>query len=201
MVLADKQMADPGDEDEGIVSDDDPLDDEEDESFMGLTKEEKIESRKAWRMSVIIKLIGRSIGYHYLLRRLHAMWKIQHPFSLIDLSNDFIIVRLSHKDYFEMALINGPWIIGENYLHVQRWVPNVFPDEAQITLLSVWVRFPLLPVNYYSNMARESKKQNRKNSQGRRHDFGSITRQICPRLRLCRGRSFQAPKGQLQDQR
>lgn len=42
-------------------------------------------------------------------------------------------------------------MIDDHYLHIWRWVPNFFPDEAVITSLPVWVRFPLLPVECYTN--------------------------------------------------
>lgn len=32
----------------------------------GMMREEKIEERRPWRNSLIVKLVGRSIGYHYL---------------------------------------------------------------------------------------------------------------------------------------
>lgn len=84
---------------------------------MDITKEEKKATRRSWRFSVIIKLIGKTIGYHYLLRRVQSTWKPQAPITLIDLSNDFYIVRLSNAHDFETALFDGRWMIGEHYLH------------------------------------------------------------------------------------
>lgn len=54
--------------DEGKVSEDDAVDDGEDEAWfgMGMTREKKIEAPRPWGNSLIIKLIGRSIEYHYL---------------------------------------------------------------------------------------------------------------------------------------
>lgn len=46
-------------------------------------------------------------------------------------------------------LLDGLWKIGENYLHVQRWKPNFRPDKKEISSMPVWVRFPILPVEYY----------------------------------------------------
>lgn len=40
-------------------------------------------------------------------------------------------------------------MIGENYLHVQRWRPNFIAEEATISCLPVWVRFLTLPLEYY----------------------------------------------------
>lgn len=66
-------------EDEDDASDDDVVEDLGDEFCfsMGMTRQEKIAARKPWRSSLIIKLVGRRIDYQYLLRRLHAMWRLQ----------------------------------------------------------------------------------------------------------------------------
>lgn len=57
---------------EDMVSNDD-LEEEVDGPWfsMEMSKAEKIEARKPWKMSLIIKLVGRSIGYRFLLRRMH----------------------------------------------------------------------------------------------------------------------------------
>lgn len=41
-------------------------------------------------------------------------------------------------------------MIGDNYLHVQRWRPNFIAATKVIKSLPVWVRFPILPVEYYT---------------------------------------------------
>lgn len=43
---------------------------------------------------------------------------------LIYYGNDFFIVKLRKRGEYERALVEGSWMIGENYLHVQRWKPN-----------------------------------------------------------------------------
>lgn len=47
------------------------------------------------------------------------MWKPQSVFTLIDLTNDFFIVKFTNRDDCYNALLNGPWMIWEHYLHVQ----------------------------------------------------------------------------------
>lgn len=53
---------------DGNISDDDIIKESNEDSWFGtgMTKEEKIEARKPWRNSVIVKLVGCTIGYHYL---------------------------------------------------------------------------------------------------------------------------------------
>lgn len=116
---------------------------------MGTTRTKKVEAQKPWRLSVIIKLVGQKNGYQFLLKKLQTMWSIQNRFALIDLSNDFFIVRLTHGQNYEIALFGGPWMIEDNYLHVQRWVPNFVAEEAGINKFLLWLGFLVLPVQYY----------------------------------------------------
>lgn len=136
----------------GDASDDDEIYEDDDGPWisLGMTKEEKIEAMKPWRLSLIIKLVGRKIGYQFLLRHLQSLWKPQQTFSLIDLCNDYFIARFSNKQDYEVALLNGPWVISDHYLHVQRCVPDLMPMDATIDSLLVWVRFSILPVEYYT---------------------------------------------------
>lgn len=41
-------------------------------------------------------------------------------------------------------------MIGDHYLHVQKWRPNFRADKAEIDTMPVWVRFPILPLEYYT---------------------------------------------------
>lgn len=138
--------------DEGYVSDDDLIEECADGTWVGwgMSREEKIEARRPWRNSLIVKLVRRPIGYHYLWRRLRAMWRTQDDPLLIDLGNDFFVVKLLNREEYERALSEGPWMIDDHYLHVQRWRPNFIADSAKITSLPVWVRFPWLPLEYYT---------------------------------------------------
>lgn len=94
---------------DGEVSDDDSIEKAEDETCfgIGMTHEEKMEAHRPWRNSLIIKSLGRSIGYHYLWRRLQAIWRTQAEPLLIDLGNDFSIVKLTSWEEYDRALSEG----------------------------------------------------------------------------------------------
>lgn len=139
---SDAAMEGDGQDRESDASDDDDDDFEDDVEgpwiSMGMTKDEKNEVRKPWRLSLIIKLIGRSIEYQFLLCRLQALWKPQHGFMLIDLSNEFFIARFANQQDYEVALLaNGS--INDYYLHVPRWIPNFMSHTMSIDSLLEWV--------------------------------------------------------------
>lgn len=47
-------------------------------------------------------------------------------------------------------MVNGLWVINDHYLHIRHWEPNFVAKSAKIESLLVWVRFPILPVEYFN---------------------------------------------------
>lgn len=90
------------------------------------------------------------MGYHFLLHRLQALWRCQSQFTLIDLTNDFYIAKFSNKLDYEGAMLNVPWVIFDHYLHIRCWEPNFMAKTATIDSLLVWVRFSIIPVEYFN---------------------------------------------------
>lgn len=114
-----------------------------------LTKEEKARLRKPWRQSLIIKVMGKRVGYAYLLRRLVTIWHPKSKIELITLENDYFLVKLGSVIDYEFAKYGGPWMIMEHYLIVKEWRPNFDPNTDTNEKVIVWVRFPDLPIEYY----------------------------------------------------
>lgn len=134
------------------VSDDDEAEQEDGESdcpVIKLTKEEKLRMRKPWRNTLIIKVLGRSVGYNYLLRRLRTMWKPKAQMDLVAIQNGYHIVRFSSVDDYEHAKLEGPWTVLDHCLAVKDWEPDFDPMKDTTQKLLVWVRFPCLPIEYY----------------------------------------------------
>lgn len=115
-----------------------------------MTCEEMIEVRRPWWNSLIMKLVGRSIGCHYLWCHIQSMWRTQSEPLLIDLGNDYFIVKLGGRTEYECALSEGTWLIGDDYLHVQCWKPIFVAELVEITSLAVWVHFPTLHVEFFT---------------------------------------------------
>ncbi|CAN1160034.1 hypothetical protein LINPERHAP2_LOCUS23068 [Linum perenne] len=76
-----------------------------------LSREFKEKLCKPWSNTVVIRLIGKSVGYSYLYNRLKSMWKPSSSMQVIDVDLNFYIVRFGdEKDYFR-ALTGGPWCV------------------------------------------------------------------------------------------
>lgn len=105
---------------------------------------------RPWRNSIIIKFVGRAHTYNFVLARLKQRWQLKGPMQLIDLSNDFFIVRFLLEEDLNYVLTGGPWVIAGQYLTMQKWRPNFDPDLEQISRLTIWARLSGLYVEYFT---------------------------------------------------
>ncbi|CAN1801861.1 Putative ribonuclease H protein At1g65750 [Linum perenne] len=102
-----------------------------------------------WTNTVVIRLLGKSVGYSYLCNRLRAMWKPLGHMHIIDVDLDCFLVRFGNeRDYFK-ALTGGPWMILDHYLIVQQWEPAFRVSNKLPSKMVVWVRFPHMPIQLY----------------------------------------------------
>ncbi|KAG8498975.1 hypothetical protein CXB51_005386 [Gossypium anomalum] len=72
-------------------------------------------------LTVIVKLLGRRIGFNALHNRVSTSWNLKNRFQLIDLENDFFLVRFQNKDDLDWVIFGGPWVIFGHYLFVRPW--------------------------------------------------------------------------------
>lgn len=140
---------------EDEVSDDESGDESQDDPTcpkIRLTKEEKIWIRAPWKQTLIIKVMGRSVGYTYLLRRITALWRPKGKMELVAIDNDYFLVKFSSVEDYEYAKYEGPWMVMDHYLIVKEWVPNFDPLRDTTEKVIMWVRLPGLPAEYYNRI-------------------------------------------------
>lgn len=105
---------------------------------------------KPYMNSLIVKLLGKTFGVGLMRHRMERMWS-QKPIRVTPLNNGYFIVSFSSKEDRDFALQEGPWMIGDHYLLVQRWRPNFNPWKAdQQKRIAVWKRIPDLPAELYN---------------------------------------------------
>ncbi|KAI9075006.1 hypothetical protein K1719_043056 [Acacia pycnantha] len=85
-----------------------------------------------WMNSLIIKVLGANFPTYVIRDRINRMWRPKDPLKLIPLSNGYFIVSFSNKEDREYAFQEGPWMIDDHYLIVQRWRPNFHPWKADL---------------------------------------------------------------------
>ncbi|KAI9107574.1 hypothetical protein K1719_021611 [Acacia pycnantha] len=104
-----------------------------------------------WTNSLIIKVLGAHFPLYVIRDRINRMWRPKNPLKLIPLSNGYYIVSFSNKEDKEYAFQEGPWMIEDHYLIVQRWRPNFNPWNADLQCnIAAWIRLPDVPFEFYN---------------------------------------------------
>ncbi|KAH1089757.1 hypothetical protein J1N35_017014 [Gossypium stocksii] len=81
---------------------------------------------KKMELTVILKLLGRNIGYNVLHNRILNLWKPAKSFHLM-----------------------GPGMIFGQYLTVQLWTKTFNPVQPYLSVVMAWIRLPGLPGYLY----------------------------------------------------
>ena len=119
------------------------------EMVVRLSKERKVRICTAWNNALIVKVFGKTIGYHYLVSRLSSLWKPVGKMDCIALGQDFFLIKFSLKEDHSRVLKNGPWFVSGHYLSIKRWEPNFKPSLANLSVVAIWIRLLKLPIEFY----------------------------------------------------
>lgn len=84
-----------------------------------LSKDTKRSIRSKWAHSLIIKVFGRSVGFHFIHAKIMSLWKPTGRLDCVDLGHGFFLIRFGLVEDFEKALKGGSWFIGDHYLTIR----------------------------------------------------------------------------------
>ncbi|XP_057730252.1 uncharacterized protein LOC130945560 [Arachis stenosperma] len=115
-----------------------------------INEEAKKELWKPWWRSLIVKIMGRKVGYVTMKRRIENMWGRLGELDVIDLGNDYYLVKFYAQEDLDAALVDGPWKIYDHYLTVRLWEPNFNLFTTTIDKITAWIRLPGLPIELYN---------------------------------------------------
>ncbi|KAE8727624.1 hypothetical protein F3Y22_tig00005459pilonHSYRG00365 [Hibiscus syriacus] len=99
--------------------------------------------------SIVVWLLDKSIGYRALLNRIKMIWNPQGEINLIDLDNEYYMVRYANEEDYNHVLSRGPWIIYRCYLTVQPWSRSFSTKAGYPKKIMAWCRLSGLPYHYY----------------------------------------------------
>lgn len=102
-----------------------------------------------WRNAIILKFLGKNVGFPLLLQKTRQLWNVKGKFELIDLGFNCYVARFELAKDCMHVLLDGPWKIYDHYIVPQRWKPDFDPSTAKLVKMAVWVRLPGLPVEYF----------------------------------------------------
>ena len=130
-------------------SDDEVGDLSEGEVAIKLSRQTKHNIRERWAHSLIVKVHGRTMGFHFLHSRIMQLWKPTGRLDCIDLGEDFFLIKFGLIEDYDTVLKGGPWFIGEHYLTIRAWEPYFKPNAIACSKVAMWARLPRLPIEFY----------------------------------------------------
>ena len=97
-----------------------------------VSKEEKRRLRRPWKFSLIIKLLGRTIGFKTLQAKISELWKPKATLNLVAMNNGFFLVKFFSIEDYEFLKYRGPWLIFNHYLIMKPWKPNFDTEHENL---------------------------------------------------------------------
>lgn len=123
--------------------------------MLKVSKEEYASWCKPWNLTLLVKLTGKTVGVNFMKNLLEKLWN-RHglgKMQIIDLPEGFFAVSFATLEEYNYAYHEGPWLVADHYLIVQKWRPNFIPLVDNVTKIAAWVRVPKLPLEYYNARA------------------------------------------------
>nr|KYP38810.1 Transposon TX1 uncharacterized [Cajanus cajan] len=78
-------------------------------------------------------------------------WAKNGVVRLVDLSQDYYLVQFASEEDYKHALFEGPWLIADHYIVVQRWRPFFTVTATQTRKIAAWIRIPGLPIELFND--------------------------------------------------
>lgn len=115
-----------------------------------LSEELKDTLKYPWERALIVKALGRNVGYHALAKRVKDIWKPRADLDIVILGFGYCLVKFDCDKDRERVILDGPWTVQGHYLTIRPWLQEFFPSAAFEESTMAWVRFPQLNLMYYN---------------------------------------------------
>jgi hypothetical protein len=102
-----------------------------------------------WQHAIIVKLLGKNLGFLAMRDRLKALWKLTGEMDVLDVGHGFFMIKFDLEADREKVINGGPWMIFDHYVAIRPWTTDFISSQVKINKTLVWIRFPSLGMEYY----------------------------------------------------
>lgn len=95
--------------------------------------------------------MGKNVSFKAIENNLQRKWTKKGSTKIVDIPDGYYLVHFSSEEDYSFALYEGPWMIADYYLIVQRWRPMFLQDVELAKKVAVWIRLPRLPLELYNS--------------------------------------------------
>ncbi|CAN1142454.1 hypothetical protein LINPERHAP2_LOCUS13095 [Linum perenne] len=138
-------------EDDALASDESDDDGEDDLECptVRIPSHEARRVRTKWSHSLILRTLGKSFPYEFMVRKLNQLWARKGKIWIWDIGFGHYVAKFMSVEDYDRAMFEGPWLVGDHYVVSEEWRPNFEPGYAQVNNIRVWIRLPNLPIEYF----------------------------------------------------
>ncbi|CAJ2655371.1 unnamed protein product [Trifolium pratense] len=105
----------------------------------------------SWEKTLIVTLMGKRANFKILENYIQKQWTKNGKVKLVDMEDGYFLVYFSTEADYIHALYEGPWMLADHYLLVQRWRKMFLQSAATMKKVAVWIRIPRLPLELYND--------------------------------------------------
>ncbi|KAJ1416228.1 Zinc finger, CCHC-type [Sesbania bispinosa] len=114
-----------------------------------LSEEERKAIQIPWKRALLVKLLGKRMGLKYFHAHLIKLWRPRARLEVIDLDNEYFVIRFEDYDDLVHMLEDGSWMLADHYIVIQTWQPSFSPLTDDLRRVAVCIRVPNLPIEFY----------------------------------------------------
>lgn len=104
-----------------------------------------------WKETLVVSLLGKKVSFKMLENKLKHEWARKGKLHITDMPKKIFVVQFTSTDDYKHALMEGPWMLADHYLLVQRWRPFFLINATVERKVAIWVRIPELPLELYND--------------------------------------------------
>lgn len=98
------------------------------------------------KLSMVVNVLGRTIGYTLLCTKLRQLWDMRGA-KVVDMGGGHFLVQFATDMAYQEAILEGPWTLLGSYLQVQTWATAFRVHQPTSLNTTVWVRISDLPLH------------------------------------------------------
>ncbi|XP_045791583.1 uncharacterized protein LOC123886297 [Trifolium pratense] len=102
-----------------------------------------------WKDALVVKILGKNLGYNTMKTKLENVWKLFGGFELMNIGHGYYMVKFDGEKDKNTMINGGLWMIYDRYLAVSQWSPTFNVATTTINKTMVWIRIPSLNLVYY----------------------------------------------------
>ncbi|XP_038976285.1 uncharacterized protein LOC103699951 [Phoenix dactylifera] len=107
-------------------------------------------ARQEWDgRAVMVRSLGRRVPAEWVAKDVATRANLKEVVA-VPLTDGYLALRFRSTADRDGALNEGPWVVAGQLLAMAPWVPDFEPGEEAVTSVTMWLRLPHLPPEYWS---------------------------------------------------